>query len=97
MAELGSLGVSVRVAVSKAGGDVNTWIDSYTSKDGWTENFNSSGQETSLVDPHSVKTTYTYSSGLLANVSAPDGALVTLSYGADMMGHQRLNTITEAG
>jgi hypothetical protein len=35
MAELGSLGVSVRVAVSKAGGDVNTWIDSYTSKDGW--------------------------------------------------------------
>lgn len=35
MAELGSLGVSVRAAISKAGGDVNAWIDSYTSKDGW--------------------------------------------------------------
>ena len=35
MAELGSLCVSVRAAVSKDGGDVNAWIDSYTSKDGW--------------------------------------------------------------
>ena len=35
MAELGSLCVSVRAAVSKAGGDVNAWIASYTSKDGW--------------------------------------------------------------
>ena len=35
MAELGSLGVAVRAAVSKAGGDANAWIDAYTSKDGW--------------------------------------------------------------
>ena len=35
MAELGSLCVSVRAAVSKDGGDVNAWINSYTSKDGW--------------------------------------------------------------
>ena len=35
MAELGRLCVSVRAAVSKAGGDANAWIDAYTSKDGW--------------------------------------------------------------
>lgn len=35
MAELGSVAMSVRASVSKAGGNVNTWIDEYTSKDGW--------------------------------------------------------------
>ena len=35
MAELGRLCVTVRAAVSKAGGDANAWIDAYTSKDGW--------------------------------------------------------------
>jgi len=35
MAELGRLCVTVRGAVSKAAGDVNTWIEAYTSKDGW--------------------------------------------------------------
>lgn len=35
MAELGCLCVGVRGAVSKADGDANTWIDAYTSKDGW--------------------------------------------------------------
>jgi hypothetical protein len=35
MAELGRLCVSVRGAVSKATGDANTWIEAYTSKDGW--------------------------------------------------------------
>jgi hypothetical protein len=35
MAELGRLCVTVREAVSKAGGDANAWIDAYTSKDGW--------------------------------------------------------------
>ena len=35
MAELGSLGVAVRAAVRKAGGDANAWIDAYASKDGW--------------------------------------------------------------
>jgi hypothetical protein len=35
MAELGSLSVSVRAAVSKAGGDANAWIDAYTAKGGW--------------------------------------------------------------
>jgi len=35
MAELGRLCVTVRAAVTKAGGDANAWIDAYTSKDGW--------------------------------------------------------------
>ena len=35
MAELGSLGVAVRAAVSKAAGDADAWIDAYASKDGW--------------------------------------------------------------
>jgi hypothetical protein len=35
IAELGRLCVTVRGAVSKAGGDANSWIDAYTSKDGW--------------------------------------------------------------
>lgn len=35
MAELGSLGVVVRAAVSKAAVDANGWIDAYAAKDGW--------------------------------------------------------------
>lgn len=35
MAELGSIAISVRTAVSKAGDDANAWIDAYTAKDGW--------------------------------------------------------------
>jgi hypothetical protein len=35
MAELGSLAMSVRMAVSKTAGDANTWIDAYIAKDGW--------------------------------------------------------------
>ena len=35
MAELGSLGATVRAAVGKAGGDANAWIGAYAAKDGW--------------------------------------------------------------
>jgi hypothetical protein len=35
MAELGSLGVTVRAAVGKAGGDANAWIGAYAAKNGW--------------------------------------------------------------
>ena len=35
MAELGSVAMSVRIAVTKVGSDANAWIDAYTSKDGW--------------------------------------------------------------
>src|SRR5207253_3073536 len=71
----------------------------YTGKDQWQEKFNSSGYETSLVDPHGLTTTYTYSSSptRLANVNTPDGVLVTLAYGQDMQGNQRINNIYESG
>lgn len=35
MAELGSLGTTVRAAVGKSGGDANAWISAYSAKDGW--------------------------------------------------------------
>lgn len=35
MAELGRLCVIVKGAVSKVGGDANSWVNAYTSKDGW--------------------------------------------------------------
>jgi hypothetical protein len=35
MAELGSLGATVRAAVGKSGGDANAWIGAYAAKDGW--------------------------------------------------------------
>ncbi len=35
MAELGTLGVAIRAAVSKTAGDANAWMDAYASKDGW--------------------------------------------------------------
>lgn len=35
MAELGTVATSVKAAVARAGGDVNAWVESYTSKDGW--------------------------------------------------------------
>ena len=35
MAELGTVANSVKGAVAKAGGDVNAWVEAYTSKDGW--------------------------------------------------------------
>src|SRR5260370_40776108 len=39
----------------------------------------------------------TWSSNLLVNVTPPDGALVTLTYGQDMFMHQRISTLSEAG
>lgn len=35
MAELGSVAIEVRKAVSKAAGDAAAWVDAYVSKDGW--------------------------------------------------------------
>ena len=35
MAELGSVAVSVRAAVTQTNGDANAWIDAYTAKGGW--------------------------------------------------------------
>ena len=35
MAELGRLCATIRGAINKAGGDTKTWVEAYTSKDGW--------------------------------------------------------------
>jgi hypothetical protein len=35
MAELGSAAISVRTAVSKAGGDASAWVNAYTAQNGW--------------------------------------------------------------
>lgn len=35
MAELGRVAASVHAAVTRAGGDANSWVDAYTAKDGW--------------------------------------------------------------
>jgi YD repeat-containing protein len=69
----------------------------YTDKNQWVENFNSSGQETSLVSPDSITITYTYSSGRLNTVQAPDGGVATLSYVQDMHSVYRLSSISEPG
>ena len=35
MAELGSVAISVRAAVSKVGGDASAWVNAYTAQNGW--------------------------------------------------------------
>ncbi len=35
MAEVGSVAMSLRGALSKAGGDPSAWVDAYTARDGW--------------------------------------------------------------
>jgi YD repeat-containing protein len=64
----------------------------YTGQDTSKKNFNSSGIQTSIVDPHGQVVTYTYSRGLLATVTAPDGGVTNLKYS-----NGRLALITEPG
>ena len=69
----------------------------YTSKDQWKRNFDTSGNQTTLVDPHNLTLTYTWSGGLLVNVTAPDGGLVTFGYFTDRGGGKHLTSIDESG
>jgi len=69
----------------------------YTTKDQWKRNFNSSGQQTTVIDPHNLAITYAYSSGRLSTVSTPDGGVTTFSYGQDPSQAWRLSTIAEPG
>jgi RHS repeat-associated protein len=57
----------------------------YTEKDQTKENFNSSGQLTSVVDSDGVAVTYSYSSGNLSTVSEPDGGVATLQYSSGLL------------
>src|SRR5262249_13784570 len=65
----------------------------YTAKDGVKYNFDSTGLETSVVDPRSLAVTYSYSSGRLTSVVEPDGGRGTLSYDASNL----LQTVSEPG
>ena len=57
----------------------------YTAKDQVKYNFNSSGNETTIVDTHNLVVTYTYSGGNLSTVAEPDGDLVTFSYSGGLL------------
>src|SRR5262249_4113141 len=67
----------------------------YTAKNQWKWNFNSSGYETSLVDPHNVTITYTWTGSNLTGVAAPDGGLTTITYNTDPDTGQKCVNIVE--
>ena len=66
----------------------------YTAKNQIKINFDSSGRQTSVVDTHSLATSYTYDTGgKLTAVATPDGGSVTMGYD----GNNHLNAINESG
>lgn len=73
--------------VRNAGGDYT-----YTAQNQVTWRFNSSGQLTTVTDPHSLTRTFTYSSGLLSTVSDPDSRTTTFTYSSG-----KLSSIVEPG
>lgn len=62
-----------------------------TMPDGTVFNFNSSGQETSMVDRNGLRTTYAYSSGRLTTITDPYSKVTTFAYD----GSNKLQTITD--
>jgi RHS repeat-associated protein len=52
----------------------------YTAVDQVKWNFSSVGELTSVVDTHGLTRSYTYSSGLLTQIVAPDGGVTTFAY-----------------
>jgi YD repeat-containing protein len=64
----------------------------YTTKDQVKWNFDSSGRLTSVVDPHNLTLTYSYSGSNLTQVASPDGGLTTFTYSGGL-----LQSITEPG
>src|SRR5262249_26950587 len=57
----------------------------YTSPNQVKYNFTSTGQLSSIVDPHGLAVTYNYSGSQLGNVLEPDGGLTTLNYSAGLL------------
>jgi YD repeat-containing protein len=55
-------------------------------------NFSTSGQLTSIVDPHSLSESFSYSGNLLSTVTMPDGGVTTFTYSSNL-----LTKITEPG
>jgi RHS repeat-associated protein len=64
----------------------------YTAKDQTKFNFDSSGNISTIVDPHNLTLTYAYSSGLLSTVTEPDGGVGTFTYASGL-----LTNVTEPG
>ncbi len=67
-------------------GDFSTLVQNYggtwtrTLPDGSVEQFDTSGNETSVADANGNTTTYTYSSGVLSTVTDPYGQVSTFAY-----------------
>jgi RHS repeat-associated protein len=64
----------------------------YTAKDQTQWNYDTSGNLTTIVDPHSLARTFTYSGGNLSTVTEPDGGVTTFTYSSG-----KLATIVEPG
>jgi RHS repeat-associated protein len=57
----------------------------YTSKYGIVWHYDSTGNLTSITDPHSLAATYTYSSGLPISLSWPDGGITNFYYSGSVI------------
>jgi RHS repeat-associated protein len=64
----------------------------YTAKDQTKWNYDTSGNLTTIVDPHSLARTFTYSGGNLSTVTEPDGGVTTFTYSSG-----KLAAIVEPG
>jgi RHS repeat-associated protein len=64
----------------------------YTAKDQTKWNFSSSGPLATVVDPHGLTASLTYSSGNLATITSPDGGVTTFNYSSSL-----LAAVTEPG
>jgi RHS repeat-associated protein len=64
----------------------------YTAKDQTKWNYDTSGNLATIVDPHNLIRTFTYSSGNLSTVTEPDGGVTTFTYSSG-----KLATIVEPG
>ncbi len=64
----------------------------YTSKEQMEWNYDTAGKLVTIVDPHSLTRTFTYSSGLLSTVAEPDGGVTTFTYSSG-----KLATIVQPG
>lgn len=64
----------------------------YTAKNQTQWNYDTSGNLTTMVDPHGLTRTFSYSSSLLSTVTEPDGGVTTFTYSSG-----KLATIVEPG
>jgi RHS repeat-associated protein len=78
----------------------NTYTRTLT--DGTSINFDSSGNQTSVVDRNGLRTTFAYSSGLLSTITDPYGKVTTFTYSSGTLQSitdpaNRITTLTQSG